>query len=81
MVTYTFHVTRQFSTEPKEYIIHAEDDRQAWDELLDAVENDGEDLDMQVKVTGIEDHEGEEEDSEQDTSKGVDEVIKQVYKD
>lgn len=63
MVTYTFHVTRQFSTEPKEYLIHAEDDRQAWDELLDAVENEGEDLDMQVKVNSIEeDDEGDSDD-------------------
>lgn len=63
MVTYTFHVTRQFSTEPKEYMIHAEDDRQAWDELLDAVENEGEDLDMQVKVNSIEeDDEGDSDD-------------------
>lgn len=63
MVTYTFHVTRQFSTEPKEYMIHGEDDRQAWDELLDAVENEGEDLDMQVKVNSIEeDDEGDSDD-------------------
>ena len=62
MPTFTFAVTHRYSTEAKTYMIKSEDDRQAWDEVLDAVENDGQDLDMTVQVTEIEDDEEEGED-------------------